>query len=576
MLTRVSRRLTYVAALSASAMAVALLLVAAIARLNSRLPARDLAPIGFDLWALAFLLLGIPVIAGLLVLKAIRLDIGPTDVFRLSVAWLFALLWVARLEPAHQPISVRPHLSDWGLFELAIIGFWSAAIFLMSRRRRIGRAPGWAAAVATMAAGTLCLIAVAAFAEPPRRRDDPVRSVAARFPARAMQTSAPRRVLVVGIDGLEWRTLDWMLAHGRMPTVARLLQNGRFYQQDNAALTYSAEIWTGLWTGRPTRENDVGDFAKWQFLGARHPIVFLPRFGMHGLWFFDEVLRRTDDSPLWRDETTSTTDILTPPVWSIASAAGKRVGVFSPVPQNVVAEEIDGFYAVAGDDEMEITSGRGPAARTQALPIDPRAITGEFGADHEAARIVAELLERARPDLGIFYTHFVDSTQHETWDYRLKGRYFGGDPMIGLDDRFDATAIRRAYDEADWMIARLMAGFGDPATVVVVSDHGWRYDDYEHFRSPFGVLIVSPSPQTGYGAVADLRSVTPTILSLLDVPLDPTLGEPAAPFEARRVSTPYSGVVRRRFVQPEMRDTMRLERLRSLGYIEGRPAVKRP
>lgn len=572
----VPRRHWFISSVLLAALGPALVLFVAIAWLNPRLAWADLPPIAVDLWVVSLGLVGIPLAALVLLLRFARVRLTAADYYRLAAVWLFAWLWIARFEPAHQPISIRPHLSRWGAIEIGVIFAWSTAIFALWRGRLAARVSRWLAVPSAFVLASLCLLALAAVVEPSRRRDVPLAEVARRFPPQTQATAPSSRVLVIGIDGLEWRTINWMTAHGRMPAVASLLRTGRFYQHDNEALTYSAEIWTSMWTGRPSRENDVGDFAKWRFTGARRSVVFVPRFGMHGLWFLDEVLRRTDKSPLWVDETTSTADILTPPIWSIASAAGRRIAVFDPVPQAVAPEEVNGFFGVTEDDGLEFTWTRGGSPYREEIKPDPSHLGGEFGAEDETARIVADLLRRERFDLALFYTHFVDSTEHSAWDFKLRGGFLGGDPAEGLDERFDNTPIRRAYDDADRQIAQLVAAFGQPATVVLVSDHGWRYDDYEHFRSPFGVLAVAPAPATGYGGVADLRSITPTILSLLNIPLDPTMAEPIPGIASHRTSTTYAGTVVRRFVDRDIDDSARRERLRSLGYVEGRVRVRRP
>src|SRR5262249_54365950 len=160
-----------------------------------------------------------------------------------------------------------------------------------------------------------------------------------------------------------------------------------------------------------------------------------------------EFLKRTSDARLWGAIGIETRDSPPPPVWSIASHAGKRVGVFDPVPYSSTPEHLNGFLADADDDgHYGIFWGD----RTTPEDVEDVQVTARDPASiaraRESASLAAMLFRRSRPDLAVYYTHFVDGAQHLGWDYTIGRGFFGGDPSPALDDRFDDTPIRRAYD----------------------------------------------------------------------------------------------------------------------------------
>jgi Type I phosphodiesterase / nucleotide pyrophosphatase len=511
-----------------------------IVRSNSMLSNSDLVFLTINLTVATAIMLAAPVAAGSAALYVLGEPVGRAGIFRSAAASAAALLWFARLEPAHQLLSVRPHLYRWGAIELALLLAFSAGAILMPAR--VARARQLLVTFGLLAAGSIVLTVMARAIEPSPARGAEMARLAARFSEGKGPAPAGNRMLIIGIDGLEWRTIEWMLDRGRMPRFNTLLRDGRFSQLDNERMGYSAAIWTAFYSGRPRAENQIDDFVKWQFAGVSRPVTFLPRFGMHAVLFLDEWLKRTEAVGLWKAIPVASIDSPPPPVWTVASRAGKRVGVVDPLPYAATPERLNGFFVEAGGSGR-FAVYRGNQRTVEEMRAAPDA--GEFGEARASARVAADLFARDRPDLGVFYTHLVDTTSHEAWDFP--------------DGRFDDTPIRRAYDAVDQMIGSLIDAFGSDATVMVVSDHGWNFDDYEHFNSPNGVLVVSPSRERGYGGVVDVLTVAPMVLGRLGV--------------AANASLEAAG--HREFVAPRFSDDERQQRLRSLGYVTG-SGVKRP
>ncbi|MBW2698401.1 MAG: alkaline phosphatase family protein, partial [Deltaproteobacteria bacterium] len=53
-------------------------------------------------------------------------------------------------------------------------------------------------------------------------------------------------LLLFAIDGLEWSVILPLLADGRLPVIADLMQRGSFGHLESMLPTYSAVIWTSI------------------------------------------------------------------------------------------------------------------------------------------------------------------------------------------------------------------------------------------------------------------------------------------------------------------------------------------
>ena len=63
----------------------------------------------------------------------------------------------------------------------------------------------------------------------------------------------PAPVLVVGVDGFEWDVALPLLASGRMPHLAGLMQRGAYGLLETSQPTFSPILWTTIATGKEAR-----------------------------------------------------------------------------------------------------------------------------------------------------------------------------------------------------------------------------------------------------------------------------------------------------------------------------------
>jgi len=246
------------------------------------------------------------------------------------------------------------------------------------------------------------------------------------------------RVLVVGWDGATFDLIDPMLEAGRLPNLARLIEDGATARLESTRIPISSAAWPTIATG-------VGP-------------------GEHGVYDF---LRPTEGS--WDARLVSARDVDAPPLWRILSRRGRRVHVFG-VPVTFPPEPVEGTL-VAGmlspeDADYAWPPGTADALRARGFVPDVGLWRRDEATDLDAVRaqvelkrdVLVELLEDRDWSLAFLAFKSLDVLCHRP------------------DLRLDGPEIAAHMELLDGVLGDLVAAAGEGATVVVLSDHGFaRY-----------------------------------------------------------------------------------------------------
>jgi len=367
-------------------------------------------------------------------------------------------------------------------------------------------------------------------------------------------------VVVVGMDGLDWQVILPMLAEGRLPNMAGLMERGTYGYLESRRPTFSPILWTSIATGKGHRKHGIHQFA-----------------------------RRTPDG---RITLYNSADRTTKAVWNILSDYGKRVscvGWWMTYP----VEEINGVMVAQTNtlDQLDMRAGKNvwkgtllrgvpgqvyPVERQNAmmailvqvnmdLPALVRQIFEEFRypmsllgrrmwnncqwafrADATYLRIATTLArERPLPDVTLLYFGGPDVVGHRFWRYREPDlyRHRPTDQQIANFGHM----IEQYYAYIDQALGQVLGACGPDVRFFVVSDHGMhpvnleaRFDPDDppsdidsggHPDAPPGVFIaagpgirasvegkrsqdVVASDLETVGSVLD---VTPTILAMMRI-----------------------------------------------------------
>ncbi len=418
-------------------------------------------------------------------------------------------------------------------------------------------------------------------------------------------------ILLVGIDGLEWRVLLPMLADDELPNLNRLVEEGSYGLLRSMHPTFSPIVWTTIATSKTPREHGIQGFVK---------------KGESGLY--------------------TSGDRRTKAFWEILSDYRRRVAVVGwwiTYP----AEPVNGVM-VAQVNTVPKQSGRGilkgDLVEGLGRQTFPPELADECLAIH--ARMRRNLAGHTRRVFGEF-RHPLEGTPARLWDqtqwafladatyaeiaaglagdgYDLLAVYFGGADVVGhrfwrymqpeLYSHPPTTeeienlgrVIPDYYRWIDSAIGRIVAAMPPDVTVIVVSDHGMQpvnrrrpYNPNDlprqirsgnHPRAlPGAFLMAGPGVRQGpeldaastshaeLPIVASVHDVTPTLLAMLAVPT-------GADMKGRVLTELLTSVPRIRTIAshdtPEWLatrgdvdptlgdDPERLEQLRALGYLD--------
>jgi predicted AlkP superfamily phosphohydrolase/phosphomutase len=421
---------------------------------------------------------------------------------------------------------------------------------------------------------------------------------------RPVEPTPGPRVVLIGIDGADWRVIDRLISEGRLPIFARLKGEGATGILRSMEPSSSPSLWTTVATGvRPERH------------GIRGFVV--PAAHADGA---------TSGGPNVRPVTS--TMRRAPAFWNLISSQDRRVGVIGwlvtwpaePVNGYVVSSYLPYIYNWSTGRPLKGTLVDGLPRQTfpeglmdelRALKVRPRELDSELlerfyepsrvpalSADNRACvegfrwslasdqtyrRIGRWLFELYPVDLFAIYFGGIDVASHRFWKFAHPRDLDYG---VGEGEReVLAGVIDEYYVYVDRLIGEYVESMDEDDTLLVLSDHGFkpvlipgRPATSGHHR-PEGVLAI-----LGRGAArartirdAGLLDVLPTLLYLMDLPipsdiegriLTDALDEEFTRDREPRFVQSYGDESRPAGPIDSELDRNILERLRSLGYIQ--------
>lgn len=419
---------------------------------------------------------------------------------------------------------------------------------------------------------------------------------------------SPRRVIVLGIDGLDPDVTRDLIAEGKLPHLKRLIDDGASGIMESPPPLLSPVIWTTLATGRRPSEHGIGHFTTLDpVTGEELPVT--------------STLRRTHA------------------LWTIVSDAGRRVAVVGwwatwPTEEvkGVIVSDRAGYHFLMGDRLTDAGAEDGvvwPAGRQSELlakmrrpetlgaqeiapfaTVSPEELERPFSFEDDLGQLRwalatatsyrdlgLELWRRDRPDLLMVYIEAVDSLSH------LFGHLYRQEGLAGElaeQQRRFGGAVEAVYELADETIGKYLAEMDQQTTLVVVSDHGFQLGELledptksrdlrrvseEYHRTAASLFFYGSGvrPGTTWERATTL-DLTPTLLALAGLPaandmpgrvldevLDLQVPERRESYENPDATTAIADRANGSEV-----DAAVIERLRSLGYLgdEREPPTK--
>lgn len=340
---------------------------------------------------------------------------------------------------------------------------------------------------------------------------------------------SPLTVSVIGIDGATWKVIDPLLARGKVPNLARLIERGVRTPLHSQAPLLSPAVWTTLATGVSRKVHGIRNFTK------------------HGRLI-------------------SSLDRQVPSLWSIASSSGKRaavIGWWGTYP----AEEIHGaiiseralkireqslhdLFSDIGihqpDDKLLVSP---PSALAMMRPLLDRVPTTPKGSpgyrfaiddmtteDTAVAQGLLELRKKMGPfDLEMILMRGVDVISHFYWKFHEPDSpaYTEEERPRPREVKQFGSVIDDYYSFVDGLVGDVVSPEPNHVTIIL-SDHGFEAGSrpqrgggslvsgkHESSAAMDGILIAAGGPfRTGATLEkASILDITPTVLYLLGQPV---------------------------------------------------------
>jgi len=385
------------------------------------------------------------------------------------------------------------------------------------------------------------------------------------------------KLVVIGMDGLDWKLLAPLIEAGEAPHFARIVREGTRAVLDTQVPTASPRIWTTVVTGREPDDHGIVNF----------DVVQYPSLGIHRLYRsralnytspFLDLLGHGWHKPI------SSHERRTKAIWNLAQEAGIRIGVvgwwaswpaeatngfvvsdhayyeaieekrasrrlttaaaggqtyppelieslsrFHTPIEATTPEDFAPFARLTADDVAhlgELLSSRSPdkraqAVRTLALAIQKDRFYGESALDLDV---------RFDPEVLLVYFNAVDSFGHAVYDLSVPD---------ALDLGYSPEEVKRFSDSMnaavrsmDAWLGRFLARSDRDTTIVVLSDHGFERQEpdakrghHGHDHAPPGILVAfGRNVRRGHDlGRAHIDDVAPTLFHLAGIPLSEEL-----------------------------------------------------
>ncbi len=349
------------------------------------------------------------------------------------------------------------------------------------------------------------------------------------------------RLLLIGLDGADWKVMDPLLERGKLPNLERLIRHGVRSRLKTIDPVLSPVIWTTAATGFLPEEHGILDFLVTDVrTGQKVPITSQQR--------------------------------KVKAIWNLLDEAGVPVGVIAwwatwpaePVDGYIVSDRV--AYQLMGQGRMTDSDPRGKTfppdlyRRIYPLIIPPETITdadlspfirlGAAGGEKLPARSETRLdefrtvLASARTYSGIaealsssgfqsfqaLYFEGIDTTSHLFMPFRPPRR-----PSISEEEySLFSNAVDAFYVYQDELLGRILEKSTPDTNVMVLSDHGFRSENDRPLRESrieyataaqwhrrYGILIAS-GPAFREGARlsdASILDIAPTVLAVFGLPV---------------------------------------------------------
>jgi len=370
-------------------------------------------------------------------------------------------------------------------------------------------------------------------------------------------------IILVGLDGAEWKVINPLIAKGKLPNLEYLIRNGSFARLKTLKPAYSPLVWTTIATGKLPGKHGVTDFISYQVPGVSVPV--LPRKEPYYTGGLVLIFRLAAQKGLIEKIPITSWARKAKTIWNICSIYGLEnctLGWWGTYPAEYTKGSIvsDFFHPSACDALSANNSSNNPAGLTYPdtlyeilLPFVHTEnevsydIYSRFinGTEHDW-RLSRKSSEKPgyNPEKSLRYAYPEDLTAADIWTNIFRGqslqfsavylngidlvshaayKYFAEENLPGAGKY--GLMLEKYYAFTDSLIGEIFAS-NPRAVKIVISDHGFQQEGaaghYHHRNAPDGVFIISGPGIKRNNALPGRIHVTdilPSLCYILGIPV---------------------------------------------------------
>jgi len=348
-------------------------------------------------------------------------------------------------------------------------------------------------------------------------------------------TNKKRKVLVIGWDAADWKVINPLMDAGLMPTLNSLVNQSVIGNLATLDPPLSPMLWTSIATGKRPYKHGILGFVEETEDGKSVRAVTLKNRKCKALWnILSEKNYKTHVIGWWPSHPAEKIDGIC--VSNFYQRAFRPINEpWAMSPGTVSPEDKSGLFATMRIHPAELSWNHISAFMPGLAKPDEK-----YKSSYESlSRIIADnatvhaaatyILEYEEWDFLAVYYDGIDHFNHAFMKFHPPRR-----PFISEEEyNVHKDIVTAGYRFHDLMLKRLLELAGDDCTVLLISDHGFHPDHQrrefipralagpamEH--SQYGIFCMRgegiKKDELIYGA--SLLDITPTLLSVLDLPV---------------------------------------------------------
>lgn len=285
-----------------------------------------------------------------------------------------------------------------------------------------------------------------------------------------------KQVLLIGLDGADWKIVDSMIKKGKLPHLEKLIANGVSGRLRSVQPMYSPVVWTSIITGKTMEKHGITGFLDqqkrrgeiipnsrlnrkcltlWNILGSHGhlvgivgPWVSWPAEIVHGYMITDRI---------YFENLSMTTFPL-----------GLKHVIFERLSRLALQEDNPHLSSMLSVLQPEATALRSPIQKNIEQEI-------MYLKQDQLKKTAGLFFNRIfHPDFFFLYMRGPDVTSHFFW------KYFEPDDSVSEEEmKIYADIIPQNYVYQDHVLGEYLDKASPDATVIVVSDHGMARKSYD-------------------------------------------------------------------------------------------------